>query len=251
MARIRTVKPDFFRHAGLFDAEQQSGFPIRIAFEGLWTAADREGRFAWEPRTLKLDCLPFDQLDFADVMDVLWLHGFIQKYTVDGKDYGFIPSWLRHQHINQREAQSRLPEPTEENICVHVLAHGEGKGRERKGREKDKTELRSALVPHETISIESPKRQPTKYGFEGTIIKLKQVHFDNWVKGFPAIDLLAELLARDVWLSSDRATDEDRRNWFISTSKYLANRNMEAKAKVVALKPGGPPSPAPDIANIR
>jgi hypothetical protein len=54
MARIRTVKPDLFRHEGLFDAERASGLPLRIAFAGLWTAADREGRFAWSPRTLKL-----------------------------------------------------------------------------------------------------------------------------------------------------------------------------------------------------
>jgi hypothetical protein len=130
MARIRTVKPDFFRHEGLFDAERTSGLPLRIAFAGLWTAADREGRFAWSPRTLKLDCLPHDAVDFEAVLNALWQYGFVEKYQVEGRDYGFIPSWLKHQHINQREAQSHLPEPLSENTCTHVHAREEGKGKE-------------------------------------------------------------------------------------------------------------------------
>jgi hypothetical protein len=139
MARIRTVKPDFFRHEGLFDAERTSSLPLRLAFAGLWTSADREGRFAWSPRTLKLDCLPHDDVDFGAVLDALCKHGFIQRYEVDGREYGSIPSWQKHQHINQREAQSALPAvPTGESTCTHVQAcgethvhaRGEGKGKE-------------------------------------------------------------------------------------------------------------------------
>ena len=58
MARIRTIKPEFFRHEALFEAEQATGLPLRVAYAGLFTAADREGRFKWSPRSLKLDCLP-------------------------------------------------------------------------------------------------------------------------------------------------------------------------------------------------
>ena len=47
MARIRTIKPGFFRHGDLFDAEQETGLPIRVAYAGLWTACDRKGRFVW------------------------------------------------------------------------------------------------------------------------------------------------------------------------------------------------------------
>jgi hypothetical protein len=30
MSRIRTIKPDFFTHEDLFDAEQESGLPLRL-----------------------------------------------------------------------------------------------------------------------------------------------------------------------------------------------------------------------------
>jgi len=149
VARIRTIKPDFFRHEKLFEAEQQFGLPLRVAYAGLWTAADREGRFGWSPRALQLDCLPYDEVDFARVLDALLARGFIVKYAVNGKEYGCIPSWHNHQVINARERASTLPEPNEINTLTrasrvpdacptrHVHAQGEGKGKEGKGTEGD------------------------------------------------------------------------------------------------------------------
>src|SRR5574337_598051 len=118
MARIRSIKPDFFRHESLFEAERETKLPLRLAYAGLWTAADREGRFKWSARQLKLDCLPYDDVDFSRVLDALTTRGFIVKYTANGSDYGFIPSWKDHQVINNREAASTLPEPNENNILT-------------------------------------------------------------------------------------------------------------------------------------
>lgn len=137
MARIRSIKPEFFRHVELYEAEKASGLPLRIAFAGLWTVADREGRFKWRPRVLVLDVLPFDEIDFADVLDALAEHGFIVKYEVDGEAFGFIPSFATHQHVNQREPASSIPAPAEDgaSTCVHVphARAEEGKGREGEG----------------------------------------------------------------------------------------------------------------------
>lgn len=139
MARIRTIKPEFFRHFGLYQLERETGLPIRTAFSGLWTASDREGRFKWRQEELKLDCLPYDPVDFGDVLDALERGGFIVRYEVDGELYGVVPGFNRHQSINQREAASRIPEPDESAVarartCMHVHARGDGKGREGKGK---------------------------------------------------------------------------------------------------------------------
>lgn len=151
MARIRTVKPAFFRHLELFEAEQESRLPLRIAFEALWCCADREGRFAWKPRELKLDCLPYDDLDFAKVLAALAKHGFIVAYEVAGKKYAHIPSFAKHQVINQREAASDLPAPDDVGAvpCAHVHAHGEeeGKGREQEGEGKGNGQSRADARP--------------------------------------------------------------------------------------------------------
>lgn len=165
MARIRTVKPAFFRHYELYLAERESGLPLRVAFAGLWTCADRKGRFDWQPQALKLDCLPYDEIDFSRVLDALTTRGFIRRYRVDGREYGAIPSFERHQVINNREQPSELPAPPEgpdESITStrasrvdHATAHSlspaqgeqEGKGREQEGNGKDASGTRPAPPP--------------------------------------------------------------------------------------------------------
>lgn len=141
MARIRTIKPQFFKDGDLFDAEERTKLPLRMAFAGLWTVADREGRFKWKPRDIKPDVLPFDNVNMAEVLDALVDCGKIQKYTVEGQDYGWIPGFLAHQHINQREVASELPAPPQNKNArakrVRVPVESVGKGKEGKGKEGD------------------------------------------------------------------------------------------------------------------
>lgn len=146
MARIRTVKPELFKHEDLYDLEETSGLPIRVAFIGLFTCCDREGRFKWRPRTLKLDVLPHDNVDFSRVLDALGTRGFIRKYEVDGEEYGVIPTFSKHQVINNRESDSDIPAPAESSYVSMTLTRearvddatttrAQGKGKEGKGKE--------------------------------------------------------------------------------------------------------------------
>lgn len=137
--RIRTIKPEFFNHEGIYDAEAQTNLPLRLAFIGLWCVADKQGRFKWEPRRLGVQILPYDQVDFSRVLDALHTRGFILRYVSDDAHYGVIPSFNRHQVINNRERESELPEPLEyldSDACftrasrVDDAGKAEGKGRE-------------------------------------------------------------------------------------------------------------------------
>jgi len=107
MARIRTVKPSFFRHEGLQELElQHPGTYPMFVFAGLWGHCDKGGRFEWKPRTLKLDILPFLPFDMAEALGILERHGYLQRYEVEGKVYGFIPTFTEHQRINGKEAHA-------------------------------------------------------------------------------------------------------------------------------------------------
>lgn len=163
MARIRTIKPEFFRHSDLYEAEQETGLPIRLAFAGLWTAADREGRFKWKPRELKLDCLPHDDVDFSRVLDALVTRGWIVRYAIDGCEYGAIPTWNTHQVINNREKASDIPPPNENNALTREprvddapSTRLEGKGREGERKGKGIKEV-SRSVADATRPGEHPK----------------------------------------------------------------------------------------------
>lgn len=159
MARIRTVKPEFFRHSALYDLEIETGLPVRIAFAGLWTCCDRAGRFRWRPRELKLDCLPHDDVDFSRVLDALATRGFLVRYaSPDGEEYGSVPSFSKHQVINNREADSILPEPEKNtviqcdnprvaNACPTPLVQDKGEGKGREGERKIESPNGDSLLP--------------------------------------------------------------------------------------------------------
>jgi len=107
--RIRTYKPEFFTHPLLADLDRNSQLPVRISLMGLWSCSDREGRFKWDARRLGAQILPYEHIDFEIILNILAENKFIIKYEVDGKTYGFVPSFHRHQVINNREQESSLP----------------------------------------------------------------------------------------------------------------------------------------------
>lgn len=149
--RIRTVKPEALHDEELWDLEVDLGAPVFRAFVGLWTQADREGRFEWRPRALKAAVLPYWDGDFSRVLDALVTRDFLRKYAVDGREYGWIPTFRRHQAINNKEAPSEIPPPPESieetRTCTrdarvtHAIGSPlestrvEGNGREGNGRE--------------------------------------------------------------------------------------------------------------------
>lgn len=160
--RIRTIKPEFFNHEDLYDLEKERKLPLRLAFIGLWCAADREGRFKWEPRRLGIQIMPYETIDFSRVLDALATRGYIIKYASGGRDYGWIPKFLKHQIVNNREKSSDLPVPphdvenqeldassTREAREEHADT-GEGKGREGKGKEG---KARSSRGTHEEVTL--------------------------------------------------------------------------------------------------
>lgn len=112
MARIRTVKPSFYRHEALQDLERAHAHcrPM-LVFQGLWGHCDKHGVFAWKPRQLKLDILPFLDFEMADTLDVLQDAGFIRQFLAHGQPYGYIPTFNEHQRINGKEARDKSTMP--------------------------------------------------------------------------------------------------------------------------------------------
>lgn len=183
MARIRTIKPDFFRHEGLQDLEAANpGAYVMMVFAGLWGHCDKAGRFEWRPRLLKLDILPFLDFDMEQTLLILESAGFLRKYEANGKEYGAIDSFSEHQRINGKEAQEpeKYPEPSEKQRgstgeAIEMTGR-EGKGREKEGKGNGKRGQaacpRPDDVPEKTwndfLAIRKAKRAPlTETALEG------------------------------------------------------------------------------------
>ena len=112
MARIRSIKPEFFVHE---DITRLSALH-RILFIGLWTQADREGRLEDRPRRLKVQVLPFDDCDIDAMLADLDREGFIHRYQVSGMLFIAIPSFLDHQRPRPDEPPSVIPASPERRI---------------------------------------------------------------------------------------------------------------------------------------
>lgn len=120
IGRARTIQPGTFTDAVLWDAGQSTGLPLLQGFQGLWCYSDKEGRFEWKPRELKSVILPFWDGKFEDVLSALAAHGFVLPYEVSGRQYGLVRNFKKHQQINGRESDSRLPPVPRGTCSPHV-----------------------------------------------------------------------------------------------------------------------------------
>jgi hypothetical protein len=133
MARIRTIKPEFFTSEDIVALSAQA----RLLYIALWCEADREGRMAWRPATFKLRYFPGDKVNIDALARELIARGLVISY---GDGLAYIPKFSQHQHVNPREAASTLPVPdasarvgTRESTVPD--AQGGREGKEGKGRE--------------------------------------------------------------------------------------------------------------------
>lgn len=148
MARIRTIKPEFFKSETLELCEDFT----KLLFIGLWTYVDDDGRGVYNARLIRGELFPLrDSLSLDELelhMQALVDAGLVAIYEVDGRRYLWVRAWREHQKVN-RPTASKLPAPSEENLLPgqgllvksSVKDHGgltEDSRQERKGTGKGK-----------------------------------------------------------------------------------------------------------------
>lgn len=134
MARIRTIKPEFFKNEELAELPCTA----RLFFIGLWTQADREGKLLDRPKRLKAELFPYDNINIEDLLSRLQSAGFIERYEVGEMKLIQISKFLKHQCPNVRELKSDLPDKISASTIPVQCQHDTGTlGREGKGRERE------------------------------------------------------------------------------------------------------------------
>lgn len=104
MARIRTIKPEFFTSEDIVSLSPYA----RLLYVALWCEADKEGRLTWKPKTFKMRYLPGDNVDIDALCAELVS---IKVVVLYGDGLAYIPGFSKHQHVNPRESASDLPAP--------------------------------------------------------------------------------------------------------------------------------------------
>jgi hypothetical protein len=147
VARIRTIKPEFFTSEDIVSLSPLA----RLLYVATWCEADKEGRLPWKPMTFKLRYFPGDNCDIHPLCKELVDAGLVKLYA---EGLAYIPQFSKHQHVNPRESASILPEPkgarvgTRHDASARVNSEIDPQvGREGKGKEGDKRDASRGDLP--------------------------------------------------------------------------------------------------------
>lgn len=241
MGRIRSIKPDLFLDDRFHDVEceacEKHGLPLyalRLFWIGLWTQADREGRFKWRPKRLKLQLFPYDDIDVGVLLQALTSGRYIKHYLIDGQEVGAICDWHQHQRVRNDELKSALPPPSDS--CKYIepkqvqddvtnpsrrsdepvtstspthTVEGEGEGereRERKGKKRGR---RAGQKPDPVpigayTAIVEAYNERAETNCRPTSETYKRLIRARWKDGFRELDFVKVLENMRWWLRDDK-----------------------------------------------
>lgn len=119
MARIRQIKPEFFRSEDVAGLDWQA----RMLFIGLWTIAAADGRLLDRPRRIAIELFPYDRMDDHQIdmlLGMLAARGLILRYVANGKHCIQVVNFTKHQKPHHKEPLSGLPGPEDAAPAVDV-----------------------------------------------------------------------------------------------------------------------------------
>jgi len=201
VARIRTIKPEFFLNEQLASCE----IADRLLFIGLWTQADRAGRLEDRPLRLKAALFPYDDLNIDQALGRLTNAGLIVRYEGHSAPLISIPTWEKHQQPHIREKDSELPPPPGVTGSGTVLAPVEPVGREGKGTDQEGKGTGTAL---RAGFDRFWARYPKKVG--------KDAAWRIWQRQKPGDDLTNQMIA-----AVDRQVQQPQ--WLKDDGQYIPN----------------------------
>lgn len=227
MARIRTIKPDFWTDGNMV---KLSPF-ARLLYIGMWnfTLCDH-GHVADDAMKLKLQILPMDPVDIDELLAEIMAQGRVVRVVDgDGRTYLLVKRFEDHQKIDPRW-KTRCPACAQQDSLIHAetpVSLGEltatpelsptlPLGREGMGRESKKTPSSPAAPSMEFVTFwaQYPRKVgkiAAKKAFEKAI---KLTTLEQMLSG---IELLKrETAGKDIdftphaasWLNAGRWDDE-------------------------------------------
>lgn len=143
MARIRTVKPEFWTDEVVGECSVRA----RLLFLATWNFSDDHGGLDRSAKQLKAQAFPYDSVDCEPLVQELLTHGLLIEYESEGKKYLHIKGFRKHQKV-EKPAKPKVPLYDESLSIPRLLpdsspsgsgnspaSSGSSLGRESKGRE--------------------------------------------------------------------------------------------------------------------
>lgn len=115
MARIRTIKPEFWTDGRIVTLPYQA----RLLFIGLLNFADDHGFIGFEPDRLKMQIFPSDDIDMSNMLDLLAAADLLELYRDDNSDVEFlrVKNWEKHQKVD-KPSKTKFPRESSRKLAI-------------------------------------------------------------------------------------------------------------------------------------
>lgn len=110
MARIRTIKPEFWTSEQVADCSPNT----RLLFIGMWSFCDDNGIHPASLKRIKMEVFPSDSISESELQTAikeLITSRLLSEYDVAGKRFWQVTGWHNHQRIDR--PTYKFPLPTE------------------------------------------------------------------------------------------------------------------------------------------
>lgn len=197
MARIRSIKPSFFKNEDLGALP----FEWRLFFVGLWTQADREGRLEDRPSRLKAEIFPYDAVDVEAGLKCLAEAGFIHRYEAAGKRLISVVTFTKHQQPHHKEQPSELPGPLgpgQAQCSPGARPSGTDQEQEGKGAGTEDSVMPLRDTTPAVLTFPTIGNGPREW-----VLTAGQIA--DWQESYPGIDVLGECRKALAWVRAKQA----------------------------------------------
>lgn len=224
MARIRTIKPQFWRSPDIMALD----YFQRLLFIGLFNLADDYGRGVYNPASIAADLFitefslnPHGVLtEVSNAFAEYSKRSMVAVYEVENRQYFQIVNWNDHQKVN-RKTDSSIPPLTCKDKEVTRLTesslnpHGGLTPGIRKGNKEGNKERNISSSPSSDSSAQRPDARPSEYPSE----------FEDWWKAYPRRKNCSKKDAAKQWCEAAKTIPPER--LLELTKVYAANPGTE------------------------
>lgn len=243
--RIRTLKPEFWKHFRMAHLPAET----RLLAIGLLNYADDEGYFRAHPSLIRGELMPYTEKSshIPKMLEALQSIGFLTLYNTDhGEPMGHVTNFLEHQRINRPTASkhSRKTHPqltessviaqpslTDSSLLEREQGTGKGKGNgilsapDGAGPSGDGSAQVSPADPSEGSGQKKKKggaaRDALAWTPEGGWTGFTGDLWDELSQAYPACDIRRQMLAMEQWLKANPVKAR-KSNWRKFVTNWLA-----------------------------
>lgn len=208
MARIRTIKPQFWRSPDIMSLD----YFQRLLFIGLFNLADDYGRGVYNPASIAADLFitefslnPHGVLtEVSNAFAEYSKRSMVAVYEVENRQYFQIVNWSDHQKVN-RKTDSSIPPLTCKDKEVTRLTesslnpHGGLTPGIRKGNKEGNKERNISSSPSSDSSARRPDARPNDYPPE----------FEEWWTTYPRRRNASKKDAAKQWREATKSIDPE------------------------------------------